>query len=243
MNMADVIEKETDEQFLSHEKIVENLKNEQTEDFLKIFSIIQFDGPKNQTEAKIFINHLTNHPNPVREAVAIMLEDIFLTFEDFFLDDFSKTKILNAIVDINPNVSRAICSLIKKSDKLKVLIEDDVILQIKKVISDIKGYEREFKDYFDNKIRNTKNHAKNKKLFALYWLLEALSCCMSEKNNSQVLEILKYTINFQDYTIREKTAKILAKLDNPPLELLKIIKSDQNFYVKIQVYDKINFDD
>ena len=34
--------------------------------------------------------------------------------------------------------------------------------------------------------------------------------------------------------------KILNKLDNAPEDLLKIAKQDQNFYVKNQVYDKIN---
>ena len=122
-------------------------------------------------------------------------------------------------------------------------ILEDLILKIKNLIVEIKQYEKEFKDFFDKTIRNTKNHAKNKKLFALYWSLEALSLCEFQKYNSEVLEILKYTINFQDYTIREKTAKNLEKLENLPLELLQKAKSDQNFYVKIQVYDKINFED
>ena len=66
---------------------------------------------------------------------------------------------------------------------------------------------------------------------------------MSEKTNSEALEIVKQTIKFNDYTIREKTAKILANIENVPNELLKIANEDINFYVKNQVYDKINFEE
>ena len=58
-----------------------------------------------------------------------------------------------------------------------------------------------------------------------------------------ILKFLNYTIDFCDYTIREKTAKLLTKFDNLPLEILQKAKSDQNFYVKIQVYDKMNHED
>ena len=69
-------------------------------------------------------------------------------------------------------------------------------------------------------------------MFSLYWFLEGLSLCNVKKSNSAVLEIVKQTIKFNDYTIREKTAKILNKLDNVSQDLLKIAKEDQNFYVK-----------
>ena len=70
-----------------------------------------------------------------------------------------------------------------------------------------------------------------------------MSVCYCNKYNSEVLEILKYTINFTDYTIREKTAQLLATIDNAPIELLQKAKLDENFYVKNQVYGKINFEE
>ena len=81
---------------------------------------------------------------------------------------------------------------------------------------------------------------KEKNIFSLYWYLESLSFCLSEKFESKIIDILNYTINFSDYTIREKTAKLLDKIKDPPCELLQKANCDQNFYVKIQVYDKIN---
>jgi len=180
----------------------------------------------------IFINYLTNHPTPQREACAYKLRDLF---NDSFINDFVKNKLLDAIVDINPNVSREICALIKSSKVLKEILEADIIARIEKLLLDIKN---------DNNYSNcNRNHAKNKKFFSLYWLLEALSCSISKRYLISIREILNFTITFYDYTIREKTAKILALTGDAFDDLLQIAKSDVNFYVKNQVYDKINFDD
>ena len=207
--------------------LINVLKSENIDDFDKIFAIIELDKLENKTDAEIFLNHLINHSNPIREAVAYKLEDINT---NYFTDDFSTSIILKAISDINPNVSRAVCNTLKKNKELAQNIEEKLILKIKELILNITNEEKH---------NNNKSHAKNKKIFSLYWLQEALSICLSGKYNSQVLEILNFTIDFQDYTIREKTAQILAKMDNPPIKLLNCAKSDQNFYVKNQVYGKI----
>ena len=63
---------------------------------------------------------------------------------------------------------------------------------------------------------------------------------MSENEfEDEILKICQNTVNFLDYTIREKTAKIITKMTNPPKELLQKLKNDENFYVKNLVYDKI----
>ena len=209
------------------------------DDFSRIFKIINIGHVNSCDEAKILINFLTDCSNPLREACAFKLQDVCPIAEKYFLNEFSKNKIIKGIIDINPNVSRSICSILLNSKEIAKYIEHDLIVKIKDLIEDIRCYERDNKDFFNGNRRNTKNHAKNKKLFALYWSLEALFFCFSGKYNSQVLEILNYTINFNDYTIREKTAQLLKKIDNPPLKLLQKAKDDQNFYVKIQVYDKM----
>ena len=115
------------------------------------------------------------------------------------------------------------------------------ISRIENLLEEFSAYEREFGAFCDNKMRNRKNHAKNKKLFNLYWCLEALS--ETYKNNvefdEKIIKIANKTVNFLDYTIREKTAKILIKLQEVPCELLQKLKSDENFYVKNLVCDKI----
>ena len=64
---------------------------------------------------------------------------------------------------------------------------------------------------------------------------------MYYSGDMEALEIVNFAINFYDYTIREKGAKILAKMEKPPSELLQKAKSDQNFYVKNLVYGKIDY--
>ena len=221
------------------DEIFDVLLNPVVEDFEKIFAIININGSLSKSEFKTLINLLSNHPTPLREMTALKIEEIASFNEENLLDDFSISKILDGIIDINPNISRAVCNIISENLELKRVLGDKIIEKINFLVDEIKQYEKENKDFFDSHVRNTKNHAKNKKLFALYWLLEALSICASEKNRQKILKIITYTINFKDYTIREKTAKILHFIQNPPIDLVNKIKDDVNFYVKNQVYDKI----
>ncbi len=216
-----------------------NRNIEALDSFEIIFFILDLDKFNSYDEFKAIIDLLTNHDNPIREAVALKLEDFIPDCEDYFLEEFSVNKILDAVADINPNVSRSICKIISLSEKLENKIEKLIIDRINNIIFDIKKFEKDNNDSFINSQRNLKNHAKNKKLFSLYWYLEALSFCLSDRFRSEILGILEHTINFSDYTIREKTAKLLIKMKNVPFELLQKANSDKNFYVKIQVYDKI----
>lgn len=224
----------------THDEIIKNLQSENISEFEKIFSVLSMQSLNTIEEAIILIKNLINHPTPIREVVALKLEEIY---NDKFFNEEIKEIFINAIIDINPNVCRAICSLISKSIFLKNKLTQNIILRINKLLKEINQNNNELGGFYDNEQKIRKNHAKNKKLFSLYWFLEALSICNYEKNNSEVLEILKQTIKFNDYTIREKTAKILVNLEEIPNELLQIAKNDQNFYVKNLVYDKINFED
>ena len=224
---------------LDHNEVVKNLKND-SEDFVKIFSIIELKNLYEITEAELLFYHLTNQPTPIREAVALKLEEIY---SDVFLNDFIKEQFLKSIIDINPNVCRAICNIVSRSQKLQTVIIADLIQNINSLLCEINEQDKQLGNFFDNAKKIRKNHAKNKKLFSLYWYLEVLSICKFEKYNSEVLEIIKQTIKFNDYTIREKTAKILMNIKDAPDPLLQMIQNDENFYVKNLIYGKINFDD
>lgn len=224
----------------SHDEIIDNLKNDCCEDFVKIFSIINLDNINSQTEAEILFSHLTNHPTPIREAMALKLEEIY---KEVFLNKYIKEQFLKSIIDINPNVCRSICAIISKNKPLQTKLIEPLIVKIKELLIEIQENDQILGGFYDNTQKVRKNHAKNKKLFSLYWFLEALSICHDKKHNSEALEIVKKTIKFNDYTIREKSVKILLNIENCPNELLNTAKCDQNFYVKNQVCDKINFED
>lgn len=204
-----------------------------------IFEIINLTSLSDENQAKNLIDLLTNHPSPIREAAAYKVEELISVYPQFFKNEFSKNKLTNAICDINPNVSRILCNIISNNDFISELLIEKIIEKISDLSEKIKEYEQKNKDFFENKIKNKKNHAKNKILFAMYWYLEALSCCRFKSYENEILKIINYTINFSDYTIREKSAKLLAGIENPPCEILQKAKNDQNFYVKIQLYDKM----
>ena len=187
--------------------------------FDEIFDVVNLDKISSKSEFDSFISKLINHPTPLREAVAYKLEDVF---SDDFLDENTVNTILPAITDINPNVSRSICSVIKKSPELQKSLEPLIIAKIEKILAEVPK---------DEISQSNKNHAKNKLLFSLYWLLEALFYCLSRNYNDRVVKILQSTILFFDYTIREKTAQLLTKIDKPDKELIQKVKSDKNFYV------------
>lgn len=225
---------------LNHKEIIKNIKDEFIDDFDKIFSIINLEQLNSIEEAMCLFKNLINHPTPIREATALKLEEIY---SDAFYNNEIKEIFLKSIIDINPNVCRAIITIISNSELLKQNLCKSIIIEINKLIQEIKENDKKLGGFYKDAQKIRKNHAKNKKLFSLYWLLEGLSVCELKKNNSSVLEILNQTIKFNDYTIREKTAKIMMKLDKIPNELLQIAKNDQNFYVKNQVYDKMDFED
>lgn len=222
----------------SYNEIIKRLNDDSEDDFIKIFSILNIEKINTQEDALIFIKLLTNHPTPIREAVALKLEE--LSCEAFFLNDYTLEKLTNAVIDINPNVCRAICNFISKNTLIAKEIEPRLISNIEIITEKIKDYEKENKDFFDNKIKNRKNHTKNKLLFSLYWSLEAITTCLNEKSHEKLLKIISYLINFSDYTIREKAVKILTMIPSAPNDLLQIASKDLNFYVKNHIYGKMS---
>ena len=188
--------------------------------FCDIFSIIDIDKLNSKAEFDEFISNLTNHPTPLREATAYKLEEVY---DDKYLDENVLNIILRSITDINPNVSRSVCAVIRNNLKLKAALEEKLIFEINNILNQIPPQKR------NN--NNNKSHAKNKVYFSLYWLLEALSCCVSGRYDFEIIKILNIAVNFSDYTIREKAAQIAMHISNLPQELINSFKNDNNFYV------------
>ena len=53
----------------SKEEIINNLKSEEIDDFVKIFSIIHLDKTENQSEFNILINNLTNNADIINTVI------------------------------------------------------------------------------------------------------------------------------------------------------------------------------
>lgn len=206
----------------SHEHLMNLLKNGSVAE--KQAAAIKLETLKNQDEAKIFISNLTGCDGKIREAVSFRLPEFVKNNPEFFtsyIDIF-----LDAIIDINGNICR---NTIKALEYLKDFPNFTTEFTTKlaqktlNIIEPIKNFDIQEGKY---KI--------NKEVFKLYWYLETIAQFYKYIPSNKLFQILNETKNIQDYTIREKTAKILSKIDNIK-ELLNIkeeLKKDANYYVR-----------
>ena len=217
------------------DEIIDILSKNELE--IKPVAIINLKSIDNEFEAKLLLNHLTGIDGRIREAVSFVLSELSEKnneFVKFYLDENSKEILLKSITDINPNVVRNIISFIKRSEILKKELKNKIISKTIEVLNSLNQYIKEGFPFSENAEKSLKNHAKNKLTFNLYWLLEVISI-LDVDNIEELDDILTKTSVFLDYTIREKTAQILSKMKNPPLELLRKLKNDENMYVKNQL--------
>ena len=202
----------------SHEDIIEVLKSD--DDIKKQFCLIELKSINNQEEANILVHNLTNHSGPIRETSAFKIGE--LIFQNEYKKYFQTKEIIDsfvkAITDINPSVSRYTVEFIKNIDDVEYLykrIIEEIIITLSKT---------------DETVKN-RSYVQNKKNFNLYWNLEAI-IAISENISApkEIEEILQKTALFNDYTIREKTAKVASVLKIE--SVLNLLKDDDNVYVK-----------
>lgn len=198
--------------FLTSDKIVE-----------RQIAALELNEIKSEEDAFILASNLVGQDGKIREATAFKVNELVKnsTFSDFFIGEKFFSLFLEGIMDINGNVCRQIVGLtdIKAfgeylSQKLPERI-NELLIEIDKID------------------KMSKQYAISKRNFQLYWCLEALYNIIDITDFEKIKEILLITGEFYDYTIREKTARILTKLENPELNgLKKKLKHDDNYYVK-----------
>ena len=216
------------EREFTHEELFEILRGE--DDVKKQICILKIKELKTPEEAQLLVFHLTEHHGIVRESTAQKLNEIILNgkYNKLFQNKYAMDSFLKGINDINPNICRtlieAIPKLIEGSDYREYFFE--------------KLYNR-IEEVFEELERLKRSNRYTKKLFNLYWCLEMLAYGNAPFDN-RLFSILKRTYKFRDYTIREKSAMILAnhsKRESSPLEkeweeLKESLKDDPNFYVR-----------
>ncbi len=215
------------------EEIAAILKSD--DELEKPIAIMSIEKIEDKTTADLLIDNLIGCDGRIREASAVKISEFLQNSETciYFLDEKSIEIILDGIMDINPNVGRSLIDGIKECKQLQTLLQPHLINKIEKIITKLKEIsESPFKE---NRLNNRKNHAKNKIMFNLYWALEALYFTDLGNDSDKLFDILSFTSLIFDYTIREKAAKILSKMKNPPSVLLHKLKNDENFYVKNQL--------
>lgn len=188
----------------------------------KHFAVLELVEIRYREDAKLLVSNLVGQDGKIREAVAFKINEFFQSsdFAKFFISEDNFAVLLQGIMDINGNVCRHICAL--GCEEFNQYLSKKLPSGIDAILARINELEADEKQYVISK-RN----------FQLYWCLEALCNIIDKVEFSQVKEILFATAEFNDYTIREKTAKIVAKLNTPELDELKEkLKNDENYYVR-----------
>lgn len=187
------------------------------------FAALELKEICSENDAKILVSNLVGQDGKIREAVAHKINELAQMdeYKNFFASETLFKNYFQGLLDINGNICRQMLGLtsIEAFNKYlcKVLPEKIESLLVK--IEELEATEKQY--------------VVSKRNFQLYWCLEALYYCVESIDLNAMLPILTKTAEFYDYTIREKTAKILSKISDSRFDLLKSkLLSDENYYVK-----------
>lgn len=216
----------------SHQELIEILKGD--DDVKKQICILKIETLESQEEADLLIFHLTEHHGIVRESTAQKLNELITNgkYKKLFQNNNAYDTFLKSINDVNPNICRVIIEALPEIFKNN---NDGLNYFLNKL------YDR-FDFVFDELEKLKRSNWYTKKLFNLYWCLEMLAM-INAPVDEKMLSTLKKTCAFKEYTIREKSAMVLAFCDNkaressPQIqkdweELKESLKDDPNFYVR-----------
>ena len=210
----------------SHEELIELLKNGNI--VQKQIAALRLEKVSSKDDAEVILSNLTGQDGKIREAVSLRLNE-FMSNPNYlsFFDGAKNHQIfLDAVIDINANICRNVISAIKNlkndSDFCEIFCSNLVKMTIK-LLDIIEKF-----DFMEGKYKV------NKEVFKLYWCLETIYEFYDRIHFEDLKGIILRAKNIQEYTIREKTAKILSRgfedsdLQNARQEL----KNDNNYYVR-----------
>lgn len=179
-------------------------------------------------DASVLLSNLTGQDGKIREVVSLRLKE-FMSDENFlpYFDICNNAQIfLDAITDINGNICRNIISALGNIRNDKDFC-DIFCPKLVKLCFDLLDIVEKF-DFQDGKYKV------NKEAFKLYWCLETIYVFWDKIEPEKLKEIVLRSKNIDEYTIREKTAKILTQniSDNELLQVKSELKNDKNYYVR-----------
>lgn len=209
----------------SHQCLIEYLKNGNIPQ--RQISAIKLDCINSKEEAQILISNLTGQDGKIREVVSYRIAEFTTNsaLRNYFKSNGSYDKFLDALTDINGNICRNTLKIINNFISEKDFIE----YFIPKLCSQTESLAIKVLS-----LGNQDGKYKiNKDSFKLYWCLEAIYILGDLINSKNLLPILLKAKDVQDYTIREKVAKILTlNFDDSLLTNIKNeLKNDSNYYV------------
>ncbi len=202
-------------EFLSSDKVVE-----------KQLALLELKEIKSKDDAAAIVLNLIKQDGRVREAAAIKIKEFIQDpkYSDFFIDETFFKIFLEGLLDINGNVCRQISSKWTGNcaKAFELYLCNNLPSKIRELLQEISLLEEKSKQYIVSK-----------KNFQLYWCLEALYNIIENIKITKIKDIITTCGNFYDYTIREKTAKLLTKIESLDINDIKEqLKNDKNYYVR-----------
>lgn len=190
-------------------------------DVEKQICILKLEDIRTQQEADVLVYHLTEHHGLIREACAHKINEFMQnpSLQNFFQTTEISDALLKAVNDINPNICRLIIDVLQYLKDKKYFLNN--------------LYNR-FDVIFDELEKLKRSNWYTKKLFNLYWGLEAL-CALSPDCDSKLQNVLQQCLKIREYTIREKTAMLLDSLKSDKdfiNQAKQLLAQDTNYYVK-----------
>lgn len=214
------------EKDLSHGELISMLKNGNIAE--KQIAALRLDTVNSEKEAEVLINNLTGQDGKIREAVSMRVNDFMSnpSLLPFFENTKSYDIFLDAIIDINANICRNIISAVshlKNNREFSTYFTHKLTAKTFALLDVIKDF-----DFQEGKYKV------NKEVFKLYWCLETLYVFAETVDFSELKRILLTAKDINEYTIREKIAKILTKnFSDPDLEKARReLQHDPNYYVR-----------
>lgn len=164
----------------------------------------------------------------VREAVSLRLNE-FMSDPNlicFFQTPENYNIFLLAIIDINANICRNVISAVsnlKNNDKFCKIFGTNLVKLTLELLDKVEEF-----NFQDGKYKV------NKEVFKLYWCLETIYEFYEKIEFSDLKTIILRSKNINEYTIREKAAKILSRgfTDRDLLLVQSELKNDPNYYVR-----------
>lgn len=179
-------------------------------------------------DAQVLVSNLVGQDGKIREAISLRLDEFMSNPEyiEYFMTPQNYNIFLEAIIDINGNICRNVISAIsnlRENQEFCELFCNGLIKLSNQLLDTI-----EKTDFFQGKYKV------NKEVFKLYWCLETTYVFANKINFTDLKAIILRAKNIQEYTIREKTAKILSLgFEDKELQLAQNeLKNDQNYYVR-----------
>lgn len=209
-----------------HDELINMLKTGNIAE--KQLAALKLDTLCSKDEAQTLVDNLTGQDGKIREAVSLKIAEFSSdkSLLTFFEPDKNFQTFLDAVIDINGNICRNTINSLKNFKSNSDFCEHFCPELLDRTLS-IAGKVKDF-DLKDGKYKV------NKEVFKLYWYLETIYTFADRLDLPKLKQILNITKSINDYTIREKTAKILTLNfnDSKLNEIRQLLKNDTNYYVR-----------